>query len=82
MNAAENPVEKYPKPDFPRQPQEVPGLASKMTPLPDHGEKSYKGSGRLAGKGQKKSNKEIRKPKAEKPLGCPATSKARRFASS
>ncbi len=50
MNAAENPVEAYPKPDFPRQPQEVPGLASKMTPLPDHGETSYKGSGKLTGK--------------------------------
>lgn len=46
----ENPAGKYPAPPFERQPQAVPGLASKMTPLPDHGEKSYKGSGRLKGR--------------------------------
>ncbi|MBB5712634.1 SDR family oxidoreductase [Sphingomonas xinjiangensis] len=45
-----NPVNKYPKPPFPRQPQSAPGLASEMTPRPDHGEKSYRGSGRLAGR--------------------------------
>jgi NAD(P)-dependent dehydrogenase (short-subunit alcohol dehydrogenase family) len=28
----------------------MPGLTAKMNPRPDHGEKSYKGSGRLAGK--------------------------------
>lgn len=46
----ENPVTKYPKPPFQSQSQPWPGLASKMNPLPDHGEKSYKGSGRLAGR--------------------------------
>jgi NAD(P)-dependent dehydrogenase (short-subunit alcohol dehydrogenase family) len=46
----ENPAGKYPAPPFSRQPQEVPGLASKMDPLPDHGEESYKGSGRLEGR--------------------------------
>jgi NAD(P)-dependent dehydrogenase (short-subunit alcohol dehydrogenase family) len=40
----------YPAPPFAEQPQPVPGLASKMIPVPDHGEKSYKGSGRLAGR--------------------------------
>lgn len=45
-----NPANKYPKPPFEKQPQQVPGLASKMNPVPDHGEKSYKGSGRLAGR--------------------------------
>lgn len=45
-----NPVTQYPKPPFPRQPQEPPGLAGKMDPLPDHGEKSYKGHGRLKGR--------------------------------
>jgi NAD(P)-dependent dehydrogenase (short-subunit alcohol dehydrogenase family) len=40
----------YPAPPFVEQPQPVPGLASKMIPVPDHGEKSYKGSGRLAGR--------------------------------
>jgi NAD(P)-dependent dehydrogenase (short-subunit alcohol dehydrogenase family) len=40
----------YPKPPFPAQHQEWPGLISKMTPRPDHGETSYKGSGRLTGR--------------------------------
>jgi NAD(P)-dependent dehydrogenase (short-subunit alcohol dehydrogenase family) len=46
----QNPLTKYPKPPFPRQEQEWPGLAGKMNPKPDHGETSYKGSGRLAGR--------------------------------
>src|SRR6202012_701876 len=46
----QDPVSKYPKPPFKRQPQPWPGLASKMDPKPDHGEASYKGSGRLAGR--------------------------------
>jgi NAD(P)-dependent dehydrogenase (short-subunit alcohol dehydrogenase family) len=46
----ENPVSKYPKPPFKSQSQPWPGLAGKMDPIPDHGEKSYKGSGRLAGR--------------------------------
>lgn len=45
-----NPVDKYPKPPFPEQSQPWPGLVSKMTPRPDHGEESYRGSGRLAGR--------------------------------
>ena len=45
-----NPVTEYPKPPFPKQQQPWPGLCSKMTPVPDHGERSYKGSGRLAGR--------------------------------
>src|ERR1700678_1424942 len=40
----------YPKPPFPKQEQPWPGLASKMTPKPDHGETSYRGSGRLTGR--------------------------------
>jgi NAD(P)-dependent dehydrogenase (short-subunit alcohol dehydrogenase family) len=40
----------YPKPPFQRQSQPWPGLASKMTPRPDHGEESYKGRGRLSGR--------------------------------
>jgi len=39
----------YPKPPYPSQKQPMPGLTSKMDPRPDHGEASYKGSGRLAG---------------------------------
>src|SRR5689334_25049876 len=46
----ENPVDKYPKPPFKKQSQPWPGLAGKMEPRPDHGETSYKGSGRLAGR--------------------------------
>jgi NAD(P)-dependent dehydrogenase (short-subunit alcohol dehydrogenase family) len=45
----QNPVDKYPHPPFKRQTQPWPGLAGKMDPKPDHGETSYKGSGRLAG---------------------------------
>jgi len=40
----------YPKPPFQKQKQPWPGLACKMEPPPDHGEKSYKGSGRLTGR--------------------------------
>jgi hypothetical protein len=46
----QDPRDKYPRPPFPKQQQDWPGLASKMTPLPDHGEQSYVGSGRLAGR--------------------------------
>jgi NAD(P)-dependent dehydrogenase (short-subunit alcohol dehydrogenase family) len=46
----QDPRAQYPKPPFPRQPQPVPGLAREMDPKPDHGETSYKGSGRLAGR--------------------------------
>jgi hypothetical protein len=46
----QDPATKYPKPPFKSQQQPWPGLASKMEPKPDHGEKSYKGSGRLAGR--------------------------------
>jgi NAD(P)-dependent dehydrogenase (short-subunit alcohol dehydrogenase family) len=46
----ENPAEKYPKPPYKKQSQAWPGLASKMEPRPDHGEESYRGSGRLAGR--------------------------------
>lgn len=39
-----------PRPPFPDQQQPMPGDTSAMDPVPDHGETSYKGSGRLAGK--------------------------------
>jgi NAD(P)-dependent dehydrogenase (short-subunit alcohol dehydrogenase family) len=52
MNAQElqDPKAKYARPPFKRQSQPWPGLASKMEPPPDHGETSYRGSGRLAGR--------------------------------
>ena len=40
----------FPKPPFAKQQQPMPGYDEKMDPPPDHGETSYKGSGRLAGK--------------------------------
>lgn len=46
----DDPTTKYPKPPFKYQPQEWPGLQSKMDPVPDCGETSYKGSGRLTGR--------------------------------
>lgn len=45
-----DPRGKYPKPPFQRQKQPWPGLACRMEPPPDHGEDSYRGSGRLAGR--------------------------------
>lgn len=38
------------KPPLPEQQQEVPGVTGEMKPRPDHGEESYRGSGRLEGK--------------------------------
>src|ERR1700730_12333367 len=39
----------YPKPPFPAQKQPTPGSTDAMQPRPDHGETSYKGSGKLKG---------------------------------
>ena len=46
----QNPADKYPKPPYKKQSQPWPGLAGKMEPRPDHGETSYRGAGRLAGR--------------------------------
>ncbi|MCO5129940.1 MAG: SDR family oxidoreductase [Xanthobacteraceae bacterium] len=40
----------YPRPPYPPQQQAMPGRTASMDPVPDHGENSYKGSGRLADK--------------------------------
>ncbi len=48
--AMQNPLTEYPRPPFKSQHQEAPGLAGLMDPRPDHGEKSYKGSGKLIGR--------------------------------
>jgi NAD(P)-dependent dehydrogenase (short-subunit alcohol dehydrogenase family) len=45
-----DPRANYPRPPFASQTQPWPGLASRMTPRPDHGENSYRGSGRLTGR--------------------------------
>ncbi len=50
MSELRDPKTKYPAPPFNGQSQPWPGLAGKMNPVPDHGEKSYRGSGRLAGR--------------------------------
>nr|WP_031520925.1 glucose 1-dehydrogenase [Siccibacter colletis] len=42
--------EQRPNPPFPEQQLEWPGATRDMQPVPDHGETSYKGSGRLTGK--------------------------------
>lgn len=47
---AQDPRNKYPTPPYAGQEQEVPGTTTQMDPAPDHGETSYKGSGKLAGK--------------------------------
>jgi NAD(P)-dependent dehydrogenase (short-subunit alcohol dehydrogenase family) len=46
----QDPRKQYPAPPFPRQPQPAPGLARKLQPLADHGEESYRGSGKLEGR--------------------------------
>jgi NAD(P)-dependent dehydrogenase (short-subunit alcohol dehydrogenase family) len=47
---AEEKQRNYPKPPYPEQQQDVPGTFREMQPRPDHGEESYKGSGKLNGK--------------------------------
>ena len=46
----QDPRTQYPQPPFPRQPQEAPGTIAAMEPRPDHGEASYRGFGRMAGR--------------------------------
>jgi len=50
QSTLKDPTELYSKPPFKRQKQPWPGLARDMDPPPDHGEKSYRGSGRLKGR--------------------------------
>lgn len=45
-----DPRTKYPQPPFPKQKQEFPGVEAAMKPLADHGQETYKGSGKLKGK--------------------------------
>lgn len=45
-----DPRSKYPAPPFARQQQPDPGHTFRMDPVPDHGENSYVGHGRLAGR--------------------------------
>ena len=45
-----DPRDKHPEGGFPAQKQEQPGLTDETRPEPDHGEESYVGAGRLAGR--------------------------------
>ena len=50
-NNMQNPVEQYEKPPYSEQEkQPVPGTEADMNPKADHGENSYKGSGKLLGR--------------------------------
>lgn len=46
----EDPRTRYPRPEFRAQDQDYPGRDGAMTPTPDHGEHSYRGSGKLTGR--------------------------------
>ena len=46
----EDPLEQYPTPPFEEQQQAPPGEEDKLQPAADHGEATYKGSGKLAGR--------------------------------
>nr|WP_220289963.1 SDR family oxidoreductase [Streptomyces sp. MBT84] len=46
----QHPAQQHPRPDFPSQDQPHPGWTGPMDPPPDHGEESYRGSGRLDGR--------------------------------
>ncbi|RYL94145.1 SDR family oxidoreductase [Sporolactobacillus sp. Y61] len=50
QSPVENPKKLYTSGTYPKQEQARPGLQSKMIPVPDCGEKTYKGSGRLQGR--------------------------------
>jgi NAD(P)-dependent dehydrogenase (short-subunit alcohol dehydrogenase family) len=43
-------MNEHAKPPFPKQQQPMPGRTAAMRPKPDHGEKTYRGSGKLKGK--------------------------------
>lgn len=45
-----DPTKFYYLPPFDWQPQEWPGLTSRMNPRPDHGEGTYQGTGKMAGR--------------------------------
>ncbi|GAA1499256.1 SDR family oxidoreductase [Paeniglutamicibacter kerguelensis] len=48
--AVDNPVKRHPRISPPKQDQPEPGLDALLEPLADHGEKTYKGTGRLKGR--------------------------------
>ena len=46
----QDPKTQYPEPPFPKQQQEPPGTEGELKPKADHGEDSYRGSGKLEGR--------------------------------
>ncbi len=50
QTTGQNPLTQYPKPPFPAQHIDPPGVESQMDPKPDYGEQSYRGSNLLTGK--------------------------------
>lgn len=46
----QDPTQQYPRPEFPQGDAHYPGHDREMTPKPDHGEETYRGSGRLQGR--------------------------------
>lgn len=46
----QDPVKRYPEISPPEQEQPEPGFESEITPKPDHGEQTYRGTGRLEGR--------------------------------
>lgn len=50
QHTPQDPTKQYPGPKFPAEQQPAPGLASEMELKPDHGESTYRGSGRLEGR--------------------------------
>jgi NAD(P)-dependent dehydrogenase (short-subunit alcohol dehydrogenase family) len=50
LYAPTNVATKYPAPPFPPAKQSGPGTVTRMDPTPDHGEQSYRGTGRLTGR--------------------------------
>jgi NAD(P)-dependent dehydrogenase (short-subunit alcohol dehydrogenase family) len=50
QHAQQDPREQYPTPELNGGDQDHPGLTGEMPDRPDHGEESYRGSGRLTGK--------------------------------
>ena len=50
QHTMQDPTTQYPSMDIPQQHQPEPGLDAELEPLADHGQDSYVGSGRLAGR--------------------------------
>lgn len=50
MNKSQVDDRSRPRPPLPEQQQDMPGLTTAMEPRPDHGEETYRGSGKLAGR--------------------------------